>query len=155
MTPPTNAGGTDLISHFALAANGNVSAPKPNKSATDSMNRPHFITPRSKVVGMFAVDYEGLRAADKSCEAPPSLSQAVYRQPCLLLFDFAGDPVPPKEPPSLRWEAPPPKHLSTFVSEPDPINLPFCLFSRVELEQCSCQQLLVENCRAPFADLAV
>src|SRR6266542_1048314 len=36
MTPPTNAGGTDLISHFALAANGNVSAPKPNKSATDS-----------------------------------------------------------------------------------------------------------------------
>ncbi len=75
--------------------------------------------------------------------------------PAYLLFDFAGDPVPPKEPPSLRWEAPPPKHLSTFVSEPDPINLPFCLFSRVELEQCSCQQLLVENCRAPFADLAV
>src|SRR6266496_2864558 len=96
MTPPTNAGGTDLISHFALAANGNVSAPKPNKSATDSMNRPHFITPRSKVVGMFAVDYEGLRAADKSCEAPPSLSQAVYRQPCLFALRLCWRPRSPE-----------------------------------------------------------
>src|SRR5258707_9716891 len=40
--------------------------------------------------------------------------------PAFLLFDRPGNSVPPKEPPSLRCEMPPPKHLATVVSEPDP-----------------------------------
>src|SRR5216684_8742832 len=62
----------------------------------------------------------GLWAADRSCKAPPSLVRPSISSPCLLLFDRPGDSVPPKEPPSLRCEMPPPKHLAAAVSEPDP-----------------------------------
>jgi len=59
----------------------------------------------------------GLRAADKSCEAPPSLTQDVYQQPCLFARRLViGNSVPPKEPPrSVLGSASPetPRNLSS------------------------------------------
>src|ERR1700704_5409492 len=60
--------------------------------------------------------------------------------PAFLLFDFFGNSVPPKEPPSLRCKAPPPKCLATVVSEPDPnCFFTLLLFSRRKLQQRVCQ----------------
>ena len=51
---------------------------------------------------------------------PLASSSRLPTAPAFLLFDCFGNSVPPKEPPSLRCKAPPPKCLATVVSEPDP-----------------------------------
>jgi len=70
---------------------------------------------------------------------PLASSSLPSAAPAFSLFDRPGNSVPPKEPPSLRCEMPPPKHLATVVSEPDPdCFLPFC-FCRSEHQQRLCQ----------------
>src|SRR5216684_1283471 len=51
---------------------------------------------------------------------PLASSGRLPTAPAFLLFDRFGNSVPPKEPPSLRCKAPPPKCLATVVPEPDP-----------------------------------
>ena len=114
--------GLDLVSDQDVRA--------PNKSATDSIESAALSSP------LYLIDSDddwpvlkGLRAADRSCEAPPSLIRPSISNPASLLFDCPGNSVPPKEPPSLRCKAPPPKRLSTSIKEPDPINYPSAFLS--------------------------
>jgi len=53
------------------------------------VNQPHSLPLAPKMIVAIAAP-KGFGAADKACEAPPSLSQAVYQQPCL----FCSSTVP-------------------------------------------------------------
>src|SRR5258707_13087024 len=65
--------------------------------------------------------------------------------PAFLLFDRPGNSVPPKEPPSLRCEMPPPKHLATVVSEPDPDCFTLLLFVVRSLSN-DCASAVIQIC---------
>ncbi len=98
---------------------------KENKSADDSPGHPRFFLSYRSALALFR-----LAAADKSCEAPPSLTQVTLSaaSPFCSLTDV-GNSVPPKEPPLLRCKALWGRRLATPAQEPDPIKttlLPSC-----------------------------
>src|SRR5436190_2653076 len=100
----------------------------------------------------FSEPFIGLWLLKSPAEAPPSLWQGASSAASPLCpLTVIGNSVPPKEPPLLRCKAPPPKHLTTSIKEPDPINylLPSC---RHWLQQWLCQLSSYSRVNYDFAN---
>src|SRR5436190_17129632 len=103
----------------------------------------------------FSEPFTGLWLLKSPAEAPPSLWQGASSAASPLCpLTVIGNSVPPKEPPLLRCKAPPPKHLTTSIKEPDPINylLPSC---RHWLQQWLCQPSSYIWGKLRFCELSV
>lgn len=88
---------------------------------------------------------KGLRAADKSCEAPPNLRQASHQQPCLFALRlYSATPFPRKSRPRLDE-----KGLPQSTSQLQPQSLTrltiLCLFVEASLSNVCAKRTLRTN----------
>ena len=88
---------------------------------------------------MLRITQIGLRAADKSCEAPPNLRQASYQQPCLFALDCLLATPFPRKSRHRSDEKCLPQSASQLQSQSLTRLTALCLFCRGELEQRVCQ----------------